>query len=675
MAGSMRRRRGLGPIGPCLVLLLMAATAPPCWAGRKDPGAAWPEITEAERSLKAVPQDPEADAVILRKTRDGKIVRRGKYMANVLTYHSRIKVLTERGKEYAEVRIPTRKGSRVSGLEARTVKVDGTTMPVAPDQIFERLVVQQRGFKGAELVFKFPAVEPGAILEYRYEREDSFLYFIDPWLFAGPEFTLFSHMSQAVPENAVYTTLCDKCQNPEPERTEWREGKEKGRRFTLEMRDVPAYRDEAMMPPQREVSPRAEMVLKGWTWQTWEALGRDDALFTDWVSVARYVQYYYQKAYKLDEVLVRTAVAGWIQGITDPQERVRAIVRHVQADFRYRDYPDVYGIMRSIADLVKDRSADNEEKAVLLVAALRAIKVEPKIALVAGRHKGPLYTNYFSLSQFSHAIVGLPQADGSLQWIDPTVSYAPFGFLPWWDSGAPALLLDGQQSKLITLPTSSDTGASRYRMTLKPRSDALADIEVEAEFRGQDAVEMRQALVPASESERLDYLQDWVRRHRPGAALRSHALIDLETIDKPLRMTMSLEAPGLVTRAEDLLVVRGCVLNCYGANPLSRGERIYPFYLDSGWNEEQTVTILPPAGAKAGPMPAPAAARSSIGSAGLTCEAQPDGSVRCSRSFAAARGHRPAYEQNNIRAMYDRIVEMDRTSVTFQEAAAGAASR
>jgi len=50
-----------------------------------------------------------------------------------------------------------------------------------------------------EKVFNFPAVEPGAILEYRYERYDNFLLYIDPWFFEGPEFTMRSKVTQVIP--------------------------------------------------------------------------------------------------------------------------------------------------------------------------------------------------------------------------------------------------------------------------------------------------------------------------------------------------------------------------------------------------------------------------------------------------------------------------------------------
>ncbi len=650
-----------------LVPILAALLAPFLVTAAKKTAPEWPPISEEERALKSIPQDPEADAVILLHTRDGRILEEGRYYVNVLDYHWRLKVLNERGKRHAEVHIPAGKYSRVSNIEARTVKQDGAVVPVASDQIFEKLVQKVGGYEQKEFVFSFPAVEPGAIVEYRYVRHDDNLVFIDPWFFAGPEFTRLSRVSQSAPGGAHYTILCDRCPDPEPEHSDWSEGKARGRRHTLQMRDVPAEREEMLMPPEREVSPRVEMVLRGWEHVSWEALGRDGDLFTDWTSVGRYALYSYKNAYKVDEADIRKVVADWLQGVSDPQERIKSIFRHVQSDFRYVRYSEVIGRSRSIATLLKDRTADNEEKAVLLVAALRAIGLEPQIALVCGKHKGGLYTNFPSLSHFSHAVVALPQEGGSFLWLDPTVTYAPFGFMPWQDSGAAALLIKEGQAQVFTLPQKGELNVTRYRIIVTPRPDGPAVLDAEAEFQGEDAIEMRDDLAPASEASRTSLLQNWVRENLPGGALRSHTIQDLEAIDRPLRIKMSIEAPGLVTRAEGLLLVRGCVLGCHDSNPISRGLRLHPFYVDRSRNEEQTVTVLAPAGMKAAQMPPPAVAKSAIGSLTLTCKTQEDGSVRCIRALVLPRGRYPGSEQTGVRSMFDKAVEADRTSVAFQE--------
>ena len=670
---SLRKRAGVA-FG---VLILAASSGIVSLRAAEDKDLAdWPAITEQEKSLQSVPQDPEADAVILRNTRDGRIILDGRYVVNVIDYHWRLKVLTDRGKRLANVHLQSQKAARVSQIEARTLKADGTVVPVPADQIFEKVVEKGHGYKVTEQVFNFPAVEPGVILEYRYRVHSNFLIYMQPWYFTGPEFTLLSRVSQAFPGEASYRVLCHGCPGPAPEPDRWEEGKLRGKRLTVERRDVPGFREEKWMPPDAAVRSRLELVLTKWAQHEWEELGgREGDLFINWDSVARFARYYYAKAYKVDTVAARKAAVGWSQGASDPLQKARAVFRHVQEDFKYVPYSQVLAQTRSIADILKTRSADNEEKAVLLVAALRSLDIPANLALVIGKDKGTLIGEFYSLSQFSHVIVALPQPDNSAIWLDPTVTYAPFGFLPWQDSGAGALYMTDTGSVMINLPQNNEFSATRYQVTVRPRPDGKSDLDVVAEFQGDDAIEMRQELSPASESARTEYLQGWLKDARPGAELKTTQIEDLDAIDKPLRIKMSVEAPDLVTKAEAVLLVRGCVLECEDTNPISRGERSYPFYVDRGWRDEQTVTVVPPAGMKAAAMPKPAMLKSAIGSLAFSCSSQADGSVLCTRRFIGPRGRWPAGDQDGIRKMFDSILEVDRSSVAFQEEAAAAGGR
>jgi hypothetical protein len=655
------------PLVAIVYVLLGPGAAPPARAAAEG----WPEITAEERRLTKPPQDPEADAVVLINERNGKIVRKADDWVNVLDYHWRMKILTERGKRFADVRIPAQKYSRVSNIRARTVKADGSIVPVPPDQIFEKVVLQAGNFKLTERVFSFPAVEPGAIIEYRYDRHDNILVFVDPFYFEGPELTLRARVTQAIPIEAGYLALPDLCE-VQPSVADWREGKMKGKMFSLELRNLPGYRDEALMPPRREVSPRLDMVLKTFKNVYWSRLGRRDLLFSDWPAVAKYVDADYQKTVKDGQGAIKPVVESWLQGVSDAEERIRAIVLRVQNDFGYIPYTTVIGLTRKIEDVLKEKNADNEEKAVLLLAALRAIGVEAHPVLVSGRDAGAVNPNFFNPSQFTHVIVALPHSSGITRWIDPTVSYSPFGFMPWQNAGAGALLIKDGQGELIDLPQKNELSVSRFKTTVRPRPDGRADIETEAEFLGEDAIDLRRDLVPAAESARLAFLQKWVADRRGGAALRSHVLENLEDVEKPLRMKLVFEAPGLVTVADDLLLVRGCVLTCEDGNPVSRRARRHPFYVDRGWNEEETVLIQAPQGLQAQAVPAGASARSEVATLTFSCMSQGDG-ARCSRQFVARRNRWPATVQENLRKMYDRVLEVDRSTVALQRTEGAAA--
>ncbi|MCZ6696177.1 MAG: DUF3857 domain-containing protein, partial [Acidobacteria bacterium] len=605
--------------------------------------------------------------VVLSQERHGKIVREADEWVNVFTTHKRYKILKKSGEWFGEIRIGSSKFSRVSDIQARTIKPDGTVVNVLEDQIFETLAVKTVGYKRKEWVFNFPSVEPGAILEFRYKRYSNYLNYITPWYFAGPGFTLRSSVSQVIPDKAGYSILCDLCPpGLQPTVTKWREGKAKGQRYSMELTNIPGYRSEILMPPVREVSPRMEMVLHTWKGRRSWALGRQDRFFVDWESVAHYARAYYDEAVKDGGSKFESLVEGWVQGIEDPTGRIRTIVGHVREDFRYIHYQYVSGWSRKLEKILKEKSADNEEKAVLLNAALKKNDVESYIALVVGKDVGSLNPNFTSLSQFSHAVVAIPKSGGGYLWLDPTVTYAPFDFVPWEDSGAQALLLKKTGGELIDIPIKNSLNTTRYRVTVTPNPTGRAALEIEAEFRGEDAIDMRDRILPVGDNERKKYLQAWLDDMRDGAVLSEYTIEQLENFDKPLLIKMKAEAPGLVTLADGVMAVRACVLSCYDSNPISKGERSYPLYVDRGWNEEETVIIESPEGMVPAPAPAPVVARTAVALMNLRCTQQGESGMRCTRQFIARRNRWPVSQLVRVREMFDKIVEADQTRVVFQ---------
>ena len=83
----------------------------------------------------------------------------------VRTSYARIKVLAERGKELATVKIPNSGSLTTTKIEGRTIHADGTIVP------FEREAGRVDEYKTNtiqlnSLVFTLPSVEVGSILEY-----------------------------------------------------------------------------------------------------------------------------------------------------------------------------------------------------------------------------------------------------------------------------------------------------------------------------------------------------------------------------------------------------------------------------------------------------------------------------------------------------------------------------
>jgi len=127
----------------------------------------WTEPTQEELKMTSQPQAPGAAAVYLyrEETTDDKL--------HMFSIYIRLKVLTERGKEYSNVELSFTRGRDGSGftvddIQGRTIHPDGTIIPFT-GKPYEKLVEKGQGIKMMAKVFTMPDVSVGSIIEYRYK--------------------------------------------------------------------------------------------------------------------------------------------------------------------------------------------------------------------------------------------------------------------------------------------------------------------------------------------------------------------------------------------------------------------------------------------------------------------------------------------------------------------------
>jgi hypothetical protein len=122
----------------------------------------WQPVTPQDLQIKEVPGDPGAPAIQL-------------YYADYIDdnlhsefFYSRIKILNDKGRQYADVEIPVFiPGSSISDLKARTIHPDGKIVDFT-GKPFEKTIIKGQGIKYLAKTFALPEVTVGSIIEYKY---------------------------------------------------------------------------------------------------------------------------------------------------------------------------------------------------------------------------------------------------------------------------------------------------------------------------------------------------------------------------------------------------------------------------------------------------------------------------------------------------------------------------
>ncbi len=172
--------------GRCLFRfsLLCAFTVLSSSAARAD--QQWTQPTPEELSMTSQKEVPGAAAVYLyrEETTDDKL--------HMFSIYTRLKVLTELGKEYGNVELSFARSSDGSGftvedVQGRTIHPDGTVIPFT-GKPYEKLIEKGKDVKVMAKVFSMPDVEIGSIIEYRYK-----LRYDDRW-FQSPQWYIQSNL-------------------------------------------------------------------------------------------------------------------------------------------------------------------------------------------------------------------------------------------------------------------------------------------------------------------------------------------------------------------------------------------------------------------------------------------------------------------------------------------------
>jgi hypothetical protein len=455
MPGSPTPKRRRRP----LPLALASAIAVAAFAAAPAGAADFAPITDAERALAAAPGDPAAPAAVLFHRGRMKLLDYPRDMYSLLEVEVRIKVFNDRGRElYGEVEIPHNRYLRLSGFKGRTVLPDGREVPVGEDAIFVDATSRSR--KRFVTKAAFPAVEPGAILDYRYSlRWDSFLFF-EPWYFAHEVPTLRSEITYIVPGSLGAQPWGREIAGVKLQTKS--ERRPTGTHLTVWAENVPGIPDEPWSFPFEDLSTRFMLlpteVVGG---------GASTLLLKSWASTCDLAQWGYQEMRK-NKGAARRQAQELTAGASGLRAKVETLYRFVRDDVQHDGFIGVFagGDNASIDRVLKDRRGSAAEKALLLEEMLDAIGAKPRLVWAADRLDGRVDPAAANPSWFERVLV-MVTLDGERVYLDPVDRNLGPGQLAPGFEGMPAVLYHPSKPEVIEQLPEQPAGANARRAEVR----------------------------------------------------------------------------------------------------------------------------------------------------------------------------------------------------------------
>ncbi|MBI4814917.1 MAG: hypothetical protein HY791_01585 [Deltaproteobacteria bacterium] len=262
--------------------------------------------------------------------------------------------------------------------------------------------------------------------------------------------------------------------------------------------------------------------------------------FESWDQVGAWFAPMYEQRIRGDDEALRQTAERLARGRFSDDDRLASIFEFVASSIRYVavELGDHAFEPARAADVLRRRSGDCKDKAVLLVALLDRVGLKANVALIRTYSRGRLPPEFVTPFAFDHAIVWVPSID---RFVDPTIPLAGLGELPLEDRGVAALVLglDGtaQLRRTEDARVEHNTSTSEYHAKLTLAGKLIID--------GTEAITGDRAAVLRAELSGPDFvsrLERLVRNDFPGAKVLS-AVAEVSDPNRPARYRIRAELP------------------------------------------------------------------------------------------------------------------------------------
>jgi Domain of Unknown Function with PDB structure (DUF3857)/Transglutaminase-like superfamily len=586
----------------CAALLLLLLPL-----AKRSSAADWPPISPDDLSMTDIKEQPGAPAVILlREETDDD-------MNNAHSVYERIKILTDAGREYANVELPySRRGFSIGGISGRTIHRDGSIVQFE-GKAFDKTVIKGNDIRINVKTFTLPDVQVGSIIDYRYslryednrvvppewevqnelfQRKASFKFI--PFQNHGSMEIMLDH--NQISNGIAWTPFLEKGTQPELHNRPpqsfagvhdvsfW---------VDLTRENIPAFIEEAFMPPASIMKLRVYFYYQ-------QNLKMDDY----WKSEGRFwnkdVEGFVGRNKGASEALAKT-----ISPADSAEQKVRKIYAFV-ASLENQDYiPErtqqeekvlELKTNKGAGDVLEHRSGTHDDLNRLFVSMVRAAGIPASLLWVTDRRERIFLKEYLSTRQFD-AEVAVVQLDGKDLFLDPGSRFCPYGIVDWRYSGVPGLRQSAKGADFGQTPPPDYKQSQTMRWAdVSLNEHGTVDGKVSLVFKGIAAMVRRQEAGKTDAEGRKKRLEDELRKMLPGNT--EVALLnapDWDSSETPLVATFHISGPFAVAAGKRLMLSQ----HLFQVNEKPRFSavgRSNAIYFHVPWQEADEVHITIPAG-------------------------------------------------------------------------------
>ncbi len=503
--------------------------------------------------------------------------------------YERIKIFTEEGKKYADIELPFfRDVFSITNVRARTIRPDGSIVEWN-GKLLDKTLVKARGFKVQAKTLTLPEVEAGCIIEYKYrESLNTGLLYNDTWDVQKELFTKQARF--AIHPSSLYGLMWITFGIPATNPVD----KGKDGIIRLEMQNVPALDKEDYMPPEETLKSRVDFFYT-------EHGTTDPDKF--WKEAGK-IWFEYSERFIGHRRAISEEVGRTVAADDPPEAKLRKLYKRAQMvrNTSFEREKTAQEVKRenqkendNVEDVLKHGVADGFEIDYLFCALARAAGFDASVVRVSTRNMHFFTKTMLETRQLNDIVISVKLGDKD-SYLDPGNAHAPFGLLPWSETGVEGLKLDKQGGQFVTTTKSAPNDAVTRRVAkLTMGDDGLVQGTLAVTYTGQEALFRRFDADDNDDTERKKSLVDEVKSWVPaGSTVELTNSPDWNGSDSPLVAEFNIK-----TRAWGTQTGRRLLLSqSFFSNPIARQfdhpSRTYPVYFDYTYTSLDDVILQLP---------------------------------------------------------------------------------
>lgn len=623
-------------------------------------GEEWRPLDPSDLALKAPIVEPDADAEAI--FWDIRIDDAGATDL-VLQHYVRIKIFNERGREkQSKVDIPFLTGTKIKDVAARTIKADGSIIELAKEDVLERTIVKASGVKLRTKSFALPAIEAGAIIEYKWKEvfSNSSANNLRLQFQRDIPVQAITYHIKPAQAAAVFEVRAFNMKRPQFE-------KEKNGFQFATVKNVPAFHEEPMMPPEDNV--------RAWAIVKYQNL---ISLILGYQGIAIEMNVLMQPFLKVDKD-IKSKAAELVAGAATPDEKLDKLFTFCRESIKNTN-EESSGFTREEVGKMKEnkKPADTLKRGVgpgsdidLLFAALaNAAGFEAHVALLPDRSKNFFDRNVIIPGALRPANIAVRVGE-TWKFFDPGFHYVTPGMLRWQEEGVDALIVD-QSPTWVKTPMSPYANSRETRvakLTLDENGTLEGDVTIE--YSGHLAVERKALNDDDSPAQREETLKAAVKERMSAAELTNIVIENVTDPVKPFIYKYHIRVPDYAQRTGKRLFLQPAFFQKGVSALFATSTRRYAVYFHFPWSEEDKVTISLPKGYALDNPDAPRPINGAVSSYAVTIGVTKDESTLVyNRSFFFGGKDViliPANSYPSVKQLFDEVNKNDNHTITLKQ--------